>query len=103
METLDIPNKEKLIEIMRRNQIEFAALFGSRAKGTARDDSDYDILIEFSPSARVGLFKYQSIEDEVSSTLGEKVDLVTVDGIDKYVKDEVLRTMKVIYDSRSKK
>lgn len=102
MKTLDIPNENKLINVMRRNQIEFAALFGSRVKGAAKKDSDYDILIQFSPNARVGLFKYQEIEDEVSSTLGEKVDLVTVGGIDKYIKDEVFKTMKVIYDNRSK-
>ena len=98
-----MPNKNKLIDIMHRNQIEFAALFGSRAQGMEKKDSDYDILIEFSPSARVGLFKYQAIENEVSSMLGGKVDLVTTGGIDKYIKDEVFKTMKVIYDNRSNK
>jgi len=103
METRELPNKAKLIETMRRNQIEFAALFGSRAKGMATEKSDYDILIEFSPDARVGLFRYQSIEDEISSALGQKVDLVTVGGIDKYIKEEVFNSMKVIYDHRPKR
>jgi len=103
MKTLEIPNRDMLVDVMCRNQIEFAALFGSYAKGTAKENSDYDILIEFSPEARVGLFKYQEIEDEVSSTLGKKVDLVTVGGIDKYIKDEVFMTMKVIYDNRPKR
>lgn len=85
---------------MRRNQIEFAALFGSRVKGLEQTDSDYDILIEFSPNAQIGLFKYQEIEDKISLILGQKVDMITVDGIDKYIKDEVLSTMKVIYDNR---
>ena len=103
MKTLEIPNKNNLIDVMRRNQIDFAALFGSHATGTAKENSDYDILIEFAPAARIGLFKYQSIEDKIASTLGNKVDLVTVGGIDKYIKDEVMRTMKVIYDNRPKK
>ena len=103
MKTVELPNKDKFIETMRRNQIEFAALFGSRAKGTATEQSDYDILIEFSPEARIGLFKYQSIENEISSALGQKVDLVTIGGIDKYIKNEVLKSMKVIYDNRSKR
>lgn len=88
---------------MLRNQIEFAALFGSHAKGTAKKGSDYDILIEFSPSARVGLFKYQAIEDEISSAIREKVDLVTVGGMDKHIKNEVFKSMKVIYDHRPKR
>jgi predicted nucleotidyltransferase len=103
MKTLDLPNQNKLVDVMRQNQIEFAALFGSHAKGIEKKDSDYDILIEFSPDAEVGLFEYQTIENEISSTLGKKVDLVTVDGIDKYIKDEVFRTMKVIYDNRPKR
>lgn len=103
METLDVPNKNRLVDVMHRNQIEFAALFGSRAKGIERENSDYDILIEFAPNARIGLFKYQAIEKEVSETLGGKADLVTLGGIDKYIKDEVLKTMKVIYDTRSKR
>lgn len=103
MKTLDIPNKDKLIDTMRRNQIEFAALFGSHAKGTAKKDSDYDLLIQFSPDAHVGLFKYQEIENEIASIVGKEVDLVTVGGIDKYIKDDVFKTMKVIYDNRSRK
>ncbi len=103
MSDLNIPNENKLIYVMCQNQIEFAALFGSRAKGTAKKNSDYDILIQFSPNTRVGLFKYQDIEDEVSAAIGEKVDLVTVGGIDKYIKEEVFNTMKVIYDNRSKR
>ena len=103
MDTLVLSNKNRLISVMRRNQIEFAALFGSRVQGLERTDGDYDILIEFSPSARIGLFKYQEIENEVSYALGKKVDMVTIGGIDKHIKDEVFRTMKVIYDNRSKR
>lgn len=103
MSTFALPHRSELVSTLRRNQIDFAALFGSRAKGTARADSDYDLLIEFSPEKRVGIFKYQEIESEIESVLGNKVDLVTVGGLDKYIKDEVFSTMKVIYDNRSKK
>jgi len=103
MKTKDIPNRDKLINVMRQNEIEFAALFGSRAKDNAQSGSDYDILIQFTPNARVGLFKYQEIEDKIAETLGEKVDLVTVNGIDKYIKEEVFQTMKVIYGKRPEK
>lgn len=97
---LNIPNKDKLIDVMQKNHIQFAALFGSRAKDLAKKNSDYDILIEFFPNARVGLFKYQEIEDKISSVIGGKVDLVTVNGIDKHIKDEVFKTMRVIYGRR---
>lgn len=103
MNTITLPSQNKIEKVLSDRKIQFAALFGSRAKGTAKKTSDYDILIEFSPEARVGLFEYQNIEEELESLLKEDVDLVTVGGIDKYIKDEVFKTMKVIYDNRSGK
>lgn len=103
MDTTILPNKKAVVETLLRNQIDFAALFGSQAKGNATPTSDYDILIEFSPSARVGLFKYQAIEGEIAAALGKKVDLVTTGGIDKHIKAEVLKSMRVIYDNRAKR
>lgn len=102
MKTKDIPNRNRLINVMRQNHIQFAALFGSRAKNTAKEGSDYDILVEFSPNARIGLFKYQEIEEKIAQTLGQNVDLITVKGIDKHIKNEVFKTMKVIYGRRPK-
>lgn len=103
MDVAPLPNKKAVVDTLLRNQIDFAALFGSHAKGTATPTSDYDILIEFSPDARVGLFKYQDIENEIAAALGKKVDLVTTGGIDKHIKDEVLGSMRIIYDHRAKR
>lgn len=43
---------EQIIPVLRSNQVVYAALFGSRAKNMAAPQSDYDILIEFSPKKR---------------------------------------------------
>ena len=102
MKTLALPHIDKVTEVMRRNNINFSAVFGSHAKGTAKKNSDYDILVQFSPNSQVGLFKYQAIEDELSHILGKKVDLVTVNGIDRHIKDEVFQTMSVIYGEKPK-
>lgn len=103
METIDIPNKEKLIKVMRKNHIIFAAVFGSRAQGTANPDSDYDLLVEFDPREKIGYFKFFDIEENIKKTLSAPVDLVTVYGLGrKRFKQEVLKTMKVLYDSRKR-
>lgn len=103
MLTAILPNQDKIKKTLTNRKIQFAALFGSRAKGMAKSNSDYDILIEFLPEAKVGLFEYQDIEEELGSFFGKDVDLVTVGGLDKYLKDEVFKTMKIIYDNRSRK
>jgi len=96
-DNIQIPNKEELIRVMRKNHIIFAAVFGSRAKGTARPDSDYDFLVEFDPMSEIGLFEFARTKDKIQSIVGEEVDLVTVKGISPYIKDNVINTMKVLY------
>ena len=39
--------KTKIIPILRRCDVEKAALFGSYVKGEEREDSDIDILVKF--------------------------------------------------------
>jgi len=39
--------KTKIIPIIRRYDVERAALFGSYVKGEEREDSDIDILVKF--------------------------------------------------------
>jgi predicted nucleotidyltransferase len=49
-----------------RADIKSVALFGSCIHGTAGDDSDVDVLIEFTPQATIGLFEF------IENTLGEE-------------------------------
>lgn len=48
------PNLQSIIPILEQNGVKFAGLFGSHARGEAREDSDIDILIGFKKA--VGLF-----------------------------------------------
>lgn len=41
-----------------------AALFGSRARGDQRAESDTDIMIEFDPAARITVFDYAGLKEE---------------------------------------
>jgi hypothetical protein len=72
-------------------------LFGSRATGNANVNSDYDLLIEFLPESKVGLFKFQSLEEELTKKLEGKVDLTTPRSLNKYIKNNVSETVKTIY------
>jgi hypothetical protein len=91
-------DKEKIIEICKRNDISYCALFGSFARGEATEDSDVDLLVGF--SKRIGLFDFVGIGQDLEEALNRKVDLVTEDGLSKYVRDNVMRDLKVIYEER---
>lgn len=100
METIQITNQEKLIEVLKQNHIIFAAIFGSRAKGTAHSDSDYDFLVEFAPEEKVGFFKYFEIERNIKNYLGLPVDIITTKGTNKRLHQEIDKTKVVLYDER---
>ena len=79
--------KPKIIQILKKNNVKKAGIFGSYAKGEQRKNSDIDILIE--PPKGIG-FGFAGIEIELETKLGKKVDLVTYKYISPYIKKQVL-------------
>lgn len=89
---------DTLAELCKRHRIRRLSLFGSRLKGTARPDSDIDLLVEFEPGADITLFDMARIEIELSNLLGgRKVDLRTAEDLSRYFRDEVVRTAEPQY------
>jgi uncharacterized protein len=92
-------SEAELAPICRRHRIRKLSLFGSRLKGTARPDSDVDLLVEFEPNAVPGLLGIAAMELELSTLLGgRKVDLRTAQDLSRYFRDEVVRTAEVQYE-----
>lgn len=60
--------------LSRRYPIQRLALFGSWARGEAREDSDVDVLLEVDPS--IGL-RFVELGDDLELALGRRVDLVS--------------------------
>lgn len=86
--------------ICTRHGIRRLALFGSQLKGTARPDSDVDLLVEFLPAAHPTLLDMVQIELELSQVLqGRKVDLRTANDLSPYFRDEVLRTARTCHEA----
>ena len=90
-----------LAELCRRNGIRRLSLFGSVLKGTARPDSDVDLLVEFEPDATTTLFDMARIEIELSALMdGRRVDLRTAGDLSRHFRDEVVRTAEPQYVAR---
>ncbi len=84
--------------ILESYDVEFAGVFGSFSRGEARDDSDIDLLIKLRHP--IGLLRLVRLERMLSEKLGRAVDLVTEGFISPYIKDEVMKGLKVIYEKR---
>ena len=76
------------IEALRDLGVASLALFGSVARGEAAEDSDIDLLVEFSKP--VGLFEFLEVKEYLESILGREVDLVPRDSLKPRIRDEVL-------------
>jgi predicted nucleotidyltransferase len=91
-------DKTTLASFCERHHICRLALFGSQLKGTARHDSDIDLLVEFESGWVPGLLALASMELELAELSGgRRVDLRTVEDLSRYFRDEVLRTAEVQY------
>ncbi len=87
--------KEKIIEICKRNDISYCALFGSFARGEANENSDVELLVRFSKPKG---WDWINAALEIEDALGRKVDLITENGLSKYIKSKVLKDLQVIYE-----
>jgi len=89
---------DTVAEFCRRNRVRKLALFGSVLRDDFRPDSDIDVLVEFEPGERVGLFRLTRAEEELSELLGRKTDLNTTGTLSPYFLDEVLAEAEPLYD-----
>lgn len=65
---------EKLRPVLVAEGISHIAMFGSRARGDQRPDSDLDLLIDVDPNARFSILNLVGIESIVSDATGLPVN-----------------------------
>lgn len=63
-------------EVLGRYRAANPRLFGSVARGDARDDSDLDLLVDLAPDGGNELLRVAGLAEELSELLGMRVDVV---------------------------
>lgn len=67
--------KNVIQKIAPEYKLKRVTLFGSRAKGNFRDDSDIDLIVEFETKA-VSLFTLSGLMIDLEEIFGVKVDVI---------------------------
>ena len=86
-------DKQGIIARLRENEaalrargVTHAALFGSRARGDDRPDSDIDIMIEIEPEAVQDVYAYVGLKSYIAELFAEPVDVVDRAALKPYVR-----------------
>jgi hypothetical protein len=89
---------KKTIPVFRRYGVIFAGLFGSRVRGDARPQGDYDFIVRFKNTP--SLVKLIKMENELKSVLRSKVDVI-IEGSEKpFIKQNLEKELAPIYGQR---
>jgi uncharacterized protein len=86
-------NRQEILDRLKENErslrergVTHVALFGSRARGDNRSDSDTDIMIEVDPEADMLVYDYVGLKRYIASLFDGPVDVVNRDGLKPYVR-----------------
>ncbi|HEY4985395.1 MAG TPA: nucleotidyltransferase domain-containing protein [Bradyrhizobium sp.] len=86
-------DKQQILERLRENEsalrergVTHAALFGSRARGDNRPDSDIDIMIDIAPDAVRDVYTYVGLKNYIAALFPGTVDVVDREALKPYVR-----------------
>ncbi|MCI2049508.1 MAG: nucleotidyltransferase domain-containing protein [Lachnospiraceae bacterium] len=71
----------KIRPVAEKYHLKAIYLFGSYARGEAREDSDVDLLVDTSGADLDSLFKLGGLYSDLEDALKKTIDLVTMDSI----------------------
>ena len=80
--------KEDILRIADKYGVTDVRVFGSVARGDAKEGSDVDFVVRFPKDA--SFITYGEMQDELEGVMSCRVDLLSENGINKHLKDEIL-------------
>ena len=90
MNTLSIlqNKRSEILVLAAKHGASNVRLFGSVVRGEDREGSDVDFLVDMQETS--SLFDLIALQQDIEKILGKKVDVITSNGINRYLKDRIL-------------
>lgn len=95
--TLDTAKIESIKAYFKTRPVLKAYLFGSYVREMADNKSDIDILVDLDYSQKIGL-QFIQMKLDLENLLNNEVDLVSSNGMSKYIKPLVEVEKRLIYE-----
>lgn len=73
---------------LKRLGVAHLYIFGSTARGEARDDSDVDLFFDYE-KGKFGLFELMDVKEYATNILGRKADIMTRDSLHKMLRRQI--------------
>ncbi len=83
--------RRKILEYAAQHGIHNVRVFGSFARGEAREDSDLDLLVDL---GEADLFDLGGFLMDAQDVMGRKVDVVPAESLHWFIRDSVLNEAK---------
>ena len=81
--------REKVLAVLRRNDVLRASFFGSIVRGEMTEKRDVDILVEF--AGQKSLMDLSGLKIELEDAIGREVDVLTYASLHPLLKDRILK------------
>jgi predicted nucleotidyltransferase len=95
---MDSQMLNNIISVLGNSPVEKAWLFGSFARNEDDEQSDIDMLIQFSPNEKITLFRYGGIVYNLEQITGRKIDLVEEGMLQSFALETAERDKVLIYE-----
>ena len=92
-------SRDKIAAFCEKNEIQKFSLFGSVLRDDFGPESDVDVLAEFRPGVRFGLFELMDMQDELSAIVGRRAEIFEFRSLRPRMQEEVAGTMELFYES----
>ena len=77
--------------VLRARGVLHASVFGSVARGEARDGSDIDILVELEPQKACGVYEFVRLQLDIGKLIGGRVDLAERNALKPFVRESAMQ------------